>query len=683
LIRHSLLIASFACCAAAKDYTTYIGDEFAYHVTALAADANGNTYITGSRTIPIAGSTAALSDVFVTKLDGAGNLLFTRTFSGKGTDQANAIALDAAGNIFIAGNTNSADFPLRSALQTVPGISSIGFLMKLAPDGSMLFSTLLGGTQGTSSLNAVAVDSKGDVYVAGRTSASDYPHTAGLPDITLPPQSRIHAAFFAKISSAGDKILYAGAVAATTHACGAGSSCFLSEITTSGDAIAVDPAGNAYIAGNTNGAGLQGTTGALFLAGIGAFVMKVNAAGTEIAYLTFLGTTQFPVVPFANPANTITAIAADASGNVVIAGATSDPFFLSPTPPRVNTCALLQGSATLFVAKLNATGSGYAWARVGCGTLSQNAQTLAVDSKSAVTVAGTDQIPPNSAVFFMPSSNDILLQTDSTGTTATLTTWPTNFLAAAIAFDSSGTLHTAGPTGLVSTFSPGQFAATRMYGLANSAGSKLTGRLAPGELFSVYGTKLGAAAKSGSFDSVGFLPNTLGGVQITVNGVAAPLLYVSDKQINAVVPLEAASGEAHVRITVNGTQLQDFRAFVDSAAPQVFRYPDGSVIAVNQDGSFNSHENPALPGSLVAIWVSGAGAVAGVDGQRIGAAKPGPLVSVDAATGPVNVAYAGASPGTVTGLTQVNFRVSELLRGLILSVSANGKSSEPFFIYSN
>jgi uncharacterized protein (TIGR03437 family) len=283
----------------------------------------------------------------------------------------------------------------------------------------------------------------------------------------------------------------------------------------------------------------------------------------------------------------------------------------------------------------------------------------------------------------MPSNNDLLLETDATGTTATLTTWPTNFLAAAIASDSSGTLHTAGPTGLVSTFSPGEFSATRMYGLANSAGSNLTGRIAPGELFSVYGTKLGAATQSSSFNSAGFLPKTLGGVQITVNGVAAPLLYVSDTQINAVVPLAAATGEAHVRVMVNGTLLQDFRAFLDSAAPQVFRYRDGSLIAVNQDGSLNSHENPAQPGSIVAIWVSGAGAVAGVDGQRVAAAKPGPFVSVDAATGPVNVTYAGASPGTVTGLTQVNFPVSVLLRGLILTVSANGKSSEPFIIFSN
>jgi hypothetical protein len=103
----------------------------------------------------------------------------------------------------------------------------------------------------------------------------------------------VSAAFFAKISSAGDKILYAGAVAASMRSCGAGSSCFLSVLTTSGIGIAVDPVGNAYIAGYTGGTDLPATQGALRAAGIGAFVAKVNAAGTGLAYLTLLGAVNY------------------------------------------------------------------------------------------------------------------------------------------------------------------------------------------------------------------------------------------------------------------------------------------------------------------------------------------------------------------------------------------------------
>jgi hypothetical protein len=140
----------------------------------------------------------------------------------------------------------------------------------------------------------------------------------------------ITGAFFAKIDPAGDQILYAGTLSATETACGAGSSCFLSVIFTSGTAIAVDPSGSAYIAGNTGGGGLSATPGALLTSGIGAFVAKVNAAGTGLSYLTLLGTANYfppPAAPSSNPGNLVFAIAADRSGNAYITGSTSDPAF--------------------------------------------------------------------------------------------------------------------------------------------------------------------------------------------------------------------------------------------------------------------------------------------------------------------------------------------------------------------
>src|SRR5712692_8327474 len=92
----------------APDYTTYIGSTIEYRVAGITTDAVGNTYIAGTR---------SFLDVFVTKLDPTGNVVFTATLGGKGNDQANAIALDPAGNIYIAGFTSSLNFPLRNALQ--------------------------------------------------------------------------------------------------------------------------------------------------------------------------------------------------------------------------------------------------------------------------------------------------------------------------------------------------------------------------------------------------------------------------------------------------------------------------------------------------------------------------------------------------------------------------------------
>src|ERR1017187_7693739 len=96
-MRNSAVIALLACAVAAHaaSYTTYIGDANQYQVSAIATDANGNTYITGSRAVvpaSISPYSPAVTDVFVSKLDPSGNLTLIGTFSGKGTDQANGIA---------------------------------------------------------------------------------------------------------------------------------------------------------------------------------------------------------------------------------------------------------------------------------------------------------------------------------------------------------------------------------------------------------------------------------------------------------------------------------------------------------------------------------------------------------------------------------------------------------------
>src|SRR5579862_322179 len=100
---HIRFLAAFAVVVSTSycaDFTTYIGDSHQYQVAGIATDSAGNTYVTGGRTIqPTEGN--ALDDVFVTKLDATGTLLFTTTFGGKGSDQAWAIAVDPVGNIWV------------------------------------------------------------------------------------------------------------------------------------------------------------------------------------------------------------------------------------------------------------------------------------------------------------------------------------------------------------------------------------------------------------------------------------------------------------------------------------------------------------------------------------------------------------------------------------------------------
>jgi hypothetical protein len=120
----SLILLSVApIFALAGQFTTAIGGTYPVTVSAIATDSAGNTYVVGSTQIAgtpsfVNSSISALAHVFVAKLDPNGNVLFTDTFAGQGVDTGTAIAVDTSGNIYIAGTTSSPDFPLSHALQT-------------------------------------------------------------------------------------------------------------------------------------------------------------------------------------------------------------------------------------------------------------------------------------------------------------------------------------------------------------------------------------------------------------------------------------------------------------------------------------------------------------------------------------------------------------------------------------
>jgi uncharacterized protein (TIGR03437 family) len=712
-MHNSVVMGLLACAVAAHaaSYTTYIGDANQYQVAAIATDANGNTYITGSRIIePGAPSPNGVgaTDVFVSKLDPSGNLALLGTFSGKGIDQANGIAVDSSGNIYVVGSTTSTDFPLHHPLQSVAyttgqGIGNgTGFLMKLSADGTVLYSTYLGGTAGYSSLASVAADAQGNAYVTGTTAAQDYPHTPGMPAdyVSSGGIYNFSGAFFAKIDPAGSQILYAGALTGPVPGCQTnleGSSCLLSSAPTSGAAIAMDSAGNAYIAGNA-GMALPATPGAMLTAGIGAFVAKVNSAGTGLVYVTYLGAGSLEPTVGTLATDIVAAIAADEAGNAYISGSTADPAFPATagafqtklagavTPPFV-------GPYDAFGAKLNPTGSAMVWATYLGGTDTDQAQTIALDSAGNVWVSGTTRSTDfPTKVSVAPGGSEFLAELNSTGSALSYAAlFPGDSVATALAVDAGGTVHVGGATGLISAFSPGsgpgQTSAPWIFGIANAAGGVVLGRLAPGELISIYGMHLGPAAPvSAEFDAAGFLPTTLGGVQVTINGTPAPLLYVSATQINAVAPVELTDGSAaELQIAQNGTPWPAFRVMVDIAAPQVFQNSNGSAVAINQDGTLNSKTNPAAVGSYVAIWATGTGYFPGNDGQVATAANEfcsvgGYCNVISVLDGnPVNLYYIGAAPDTVNGVVQIDFQVTES-QGYYLSV--NGISNDSFGVYT-
>jgi len=320
-------------------------------------------------------------------------------------------------------------------------------------------------------------------------------------------------------------------------------------------------------------------------------------------------------------------------------------------------------------------------------------QTIATDAACNVWVSGATQSTNfPTTVSVTPNGCEFLEELNSTGSALSYAAlFPSNTVAQALAVDASGTVHIGGANGLISAFpagsAPGQTSAPWMSGISNAAGGVLSGRLAPGELISLYGLHLGPVAPiSATFNAAGFLPTTLGAVQITVNGIPAPLLYVSDTQINAVAPVELTAGSsAELELAQNGAPVQDFRVQVDIGAPQVFRNPDGSAAAINQDGTVNSHSSPAKAGSYVAIWVTGTGYFPGSDGQMATGANQfcslaGYCEVFEVGGGQVNVSYTGAAPGMVNGVIQINFQVTSATGGYYLSV--DGINSDIFAVYT-
>lgn len=166
-------------------YSTYLGGTSNDYGYGIAADSNGNAYVTGSTrstNFPTQNLYKALggsADPFVTKVNATGNtLLYSTYLGGKSEDYASAIALDSTGYVYIAGRTSSTDLPTKNAFDSTFNNYYDAFVMKLNPTASgapsLVYSSYLGGSS-TEYGYGIAVDSKGNVYVAGETKSADFP----------------------------------------------------------------------------------------------------------------------------------------------------------------------------------------------------------------------------------------------------------------------------------------------------------------------------------------------------------------------------------------------------------------------------------------------------------------------------------------------------------------------------
>lgn len=638
--------------AAPSEFTTWIAGNNQYKVARLAADAAGNTFITGTRTLP-----TYSTDIFIVKLDPAGNIVLFREVSGGDNDRAADMAVDSAENIYVAGSTSSRYFPVINALQSTPGP---GFLFKMSADGSQF----LWSTYYREAIAGLALDSSGNIYVTGSTTDPTYPVTPGLPAGPVSAGlGAVSGAFLTKIFAAGDHIVYSGVISGSGHTCTAGSTCFLSPIQTSGVAVAVDASGDAFLAGNTNAASLPVTTGAPIPAGSGAFIASIKADGSAMSYLTLVGPTFLPLSPGSVPGNTAMAIAADATGDAYLTGATFDTKFPATAGAYQTTYGgpvPYQGfnpPTDAFVLKLNPTGTAVVWASYLGGDEADSANSISLDSSGRVWIAGTTASTgfPNAQAFI--AGTDFVAGFSASGSQLVYSSrFPNDGASRSIAADSTGLLHVAGPTGTVSTLNAASALTSRIFGIANAANGPLDAVIARGEVISIYGPHIGPSTPAiATTDASGILPRTLAGYQVMMGGQPISLLYVSDSQINAIVDsLSTAS------FSVSGPSgtTPNFSGAIVNWNPQIFRNADNSAIAVNQDGTLNSQTNPARVGTYEAIWVSGAAFGILNAGQIATSASDYNCCFVSIGGTVEGAVYGGLAPGAASAVSQVNFLVN-------------------------
>jgi uncharacterized protein (TIGR03437 family) len=211
-------------------------------------------------------------------------------------------------------------------------------------------------------------------------------------------------------------------------------------------------------------------------------------------------------------------------------------------------------------------------------------------------------------------------------------------------------------------------------GLVNAASFAHT--VAPGSIASVFGTNY---ANSNIGASVKPLPDDLGGVSITVNNVAAPLIFVGQFQANFQVPFETKPGTATVVVTSNGIASQSESVTVTAEAPGIFITGTNQAVALNSDNTVADSSHPAKVGSVVVMYVTGLGAL----DHPLPTGSPAsndPLsnatVVPTATLGGVNavVQFAGMSPGFV-GLGQINLMIPKLAKGRYPVVIKQGAQS--------
>ena len=620
-------------------------------------------------------------------------------------DSAVAVAIDSSGSAYVAGNTNSPDFPLTSTAFGEPDVDSpCAFLTKLNPTGTAIdFSICFA----KASAGALGLDAKGSIYwLLNNVGAGGFASSSSGSAVV-------------KLDPTASTILYNLAVAALPAA------------------IAVDGAGNAYLTGSAD-SGLPATVGAYqpevapgdscpaaapnpspTMPCPDAFVMKLSPAGSLI-YSTYLGGSGYDAG---------NSVAFDRAGNVWIAGETASPNFPITANALSNAfggefTAGLEVFGDGFVAELDPTGGKRLYSTYLGGNQPDAASGIAVDGGGAAYVVGYTQsadFPVTQGAlqttYGTPCLNcqDGFVAKFSASGTLVYSTYLTG-AASAVAVDSLGQAYVnAAQTPPVLVLTPGgsSVAATSPIGgsqlVLDGKGGLYTAGLTTTQIFlstlHAQQTEYGGGGADAFAAKVDFTQPPLPAVTSLVNAASliegnaayhlqdgevapgevvtlfgagfgsqptvsfntndAPILFADDTQINAVVPFGVS--EPLVLTVMAGNQTIAIEKLpLVKAVPAIFTINGsgaGQGAILNQDGTVNSASNPAARGSVISLWMTGAGNMSTIvlSGSIGPLSPPFPTPALDVSAWineiQASLTFAGQAPGLVAGIIQVNLQI--------------------------
>jgi len=357
-------------------YSTYLGGSDSDFGFGISVDSSGHAYVTGltvSANFPTTAGAFQTSpsgelNAFITKLNPSGSALVYSTYlGGSSVGYAYGIAVDSSGHAYVIGNTQSTNFPTTGgAFQTTLAGDQNAFITELNTSGSaVVYSTYLGGSSFDQGYG-IAVDSSGHAYVTGSTDSPNFPTSTGALQASLAGYVN---AFVTKLNPRGSALVY------STYLGG--------KLEDSGQDVAVDSAGHAYVTGTTDSSDFPTTAGAFqtSLAGAeNAFITELNPGGSALVYSTYLG---------GSSADYGYGIAVDTFGSAYVIGLASSANF--PT-----TAGALQTSLTVsedpFVTKLNPDGTALLYSTYFGGSSGEDHGTgIALDSLGNAYMTGWTQ----------------------------------------------------------------------------------------------------------------------------------------------------------------------------------------------------------------------------------------------------------------------------------------------------